>query len=74
MSVKLEVLRGGRVIGEYDDLKHLKVIVALLDDPRKIVEFIAAMLMALTLYQAGARSGVFRIGSIRVKFHGGDDL
>ena len=73
MSVKLEILRSGRVIGEYDDLKHLKVIVALLDDPRKIVEFIAAILMALTLYRSGAKSGAFRLGSIRVKFQGGDE-
>ena len=72
MSVKLEVLRGGRVIGEYDDLKHLKVIVALLDDPRKIMEFIAAILMALTLYRSGAKSGAFRVGSIGVRFQGGD--
>ena len=73
MSVKLEILRSGRVIGEYDDLEHLKVVVALLDDSRKIVEFIAAILMALTLYRSGAKSGAFRLGSIRVRFKGGDE-
>ena len=73
MSVKLQIIRGGRVVKEYDSLEHLEAIVALLDTPRKIVEFIAAILMALTLYQAGAKSGAFRLGSIRVRFKGGDE-
>ena len=74
MTVKLQILRGGHVIEEYDSLEHLKTIAALLGDAKKVIEFIAAIQMALTLYQAGARSGVFRVGSFRVKFQGGDDL
>jgi len=74
MSVKLQIIRGGHVVKEYDSLEHLEAIVALLDTPRKIVEFIGAILVALTLYQSGAKSGAFRIGSFRVKFQGGDDM
>ena len=74
MSARLQIIRNGHIIGEYDDLKNLKTIVALLDDPKKIVEFIGAILVALTLYQSEVKSGAFRIGSFRVKFQGGDDL
>ena len=73
MSTKLQILRHGHIIEEYESLEHLKTIAALLDDTRKIIEFIAAIQMALTLYQAGVRSGAFRIGSFRVKFQGGDE-
>jgi len=74
MSVKLQILRNGHIIGEYDSLKHLKTIAALLDDPNKIVEFIAAILMALNLYRSGIKAGAFRIGCIGVRFKGGDDM
>lgn len=72
MSIKLQILRDGHVIEEYDSLEHLKTIVALLDDA-KIIEFISAVQMALTLYRSGVRTGSFRVGSFPVRFKGGDD-
>jgi len=73
MSVRLQILRDGHVIDEYESLEHLKTIVALLDDEKKIIEFIAGIQMALTLYKSGIKSRTFRLGSIRVKFQGGDE-
>ena len=73
MSTKLQILRHGHIIEEYESLEHLKTIAALLDDTRKIIEFIAGIQMALTLYRAGVRSGSFKIGSIGVKFQQGDE-
>ena len=72
MSIRLQILRDGHVIDEYDSLEHLKTIVALLDD-EKIIEFISAIQTAITLYRGGAKFGAFRIGSFRIKFQGGDD-
>ena len=72
MSVKLQILRHGHVVEEYDSLEHLKTIAALLDDT-KIIEFIAAIQTAITLYRSGVRTGSFRVGSFPVRFQGGDD-
>ena len=71
MSVRLQIIRGGHVIDEYESLEHLKTIAALLDDEKKIMEFIAGIQMAL--YKSGVKSRAFRIGSFKVKFRGGDD-
>jgi len=73
MSVRLQILRDGHVIDEYESLEHLKTIAALLDDEKKIIEFIASIQVALTLYKSGVKSRAFRIGSFKVKFRGGDD-
>ena len=73
MSVRLQIIRGGHVIDEYDSLEHLKTIAALLDDEKKIIEFISAIQMALTLYRSGIKSRAFSIGSFHVRLQGGDD-
>jgi len=72
MSVKLQILRDGHLVGEYDSLDPLRTITALLDDLNKVVEFIAAIQMALSFYRAGAESAEFRIGSVRVRFMKGE--
>ena len=73
MSVRLQILGDGHVIDEYESLEHLKTIAALLDDEKKIIEFIAGIQMALTLYKSGVKSRAFSIGSLHVRFQGGDD-
>ena len=73
MSVRLQIIRNGHVVEEYESLEPLKAMVMMLDDVNKMIEFTAAILMALTLYRAGVRSRAFRIGSFKVKFRGGDD-
>ena len=73
MSVRLQIIRNGHVVEEYESLEPLKAMVMMLDDVNKMIEFTAAILMALTLYRAGVRSRAFRIGSFKVKFQGGDE-
>ena len=73
MSVKLQIIRDGHVVEEYDSFEPLKAMVMMLDDVNKMIEFTAAILMALTLYRAGVRSRAFSIGSLHVRFQGGDD-
>ena len=73
MSVRLQIIRNGHVVEEYDSFEPLKAMVAILDDANKMIEFTAAIQMALTLYRAGVGSGSFSIGSFQVRFQGGDD-
>jgi len=69
MSTKLQILRHGHIIKEYESLEHLQAIITTSNNP---IEIIASILTALQLYRSGVRVASFKVGSVRVRFSGGE--